>query len=393
MFPRHSFFFILFGIMGIFMSSLSLFIFILFNRAKLTGTIRLYLALLLASYCIMLLDSAINMYSIPNRYDVTYVFLDLGTMVLSLSGLTLHNSPPGTLKRYLLFLGIVGVVCGLISLSLSDFSAGAIINRDMNTWKPQYVLWFTLFPWPFLLIYKIVYRKELGPLMSTIAVLCTFLYFALGMLFQKRIILLEILFMGCIYIILNRDHLTRVAKAISMALVVCIIMASILASVLHFDIIQSIEGTIARTKGESFKGFDRFVEFKDLFSQFSGSFLLVGTGLGSNQTGPGRGNVHIGWLNFIFKGGFVLLASQVFVFFIALRSLFKASSRRERYLSACIVFYYLTLVVSSTWIIRPVESIFSILIFSFLFEHDSRRMNGQSEMSKTGDDTRHALAG
>lgn len=72
---------------------------------------------------------------------------------------------------------------------------------------------------------------------------------------------------------------------------------------------------------DSVHDFDRVEEFRDIVNEYSVFSPLTRGNFGSLRSGPGGINLHIGWQDFAFKGGFAFITVELWVCALALRTL------------------------------------------------------------------------
>lgn len=298
------------------------------------------------------------------------LIVDIISMLLFISGVIF--APPSRhkyIKGIYVFFGIFGVIGGTIGIFLGDFSATSVALRDLNTWSPAYYLWFSLFPWSALIIYSLLSSKKTNTFRFVfLAYSNAILYFTLGVLFFKRVVLIEILLILFIFIIKNRGMYNFFRTIIFITAALGIIMAFMI--LFKIELTVFVSNTISRITNQSISSFDRLLEYKNATSSFTIYEYLFGKGYGSYHYGLGwaHGNLHIGWLNFIFKKGgiaFFLLQLTAFAKTSRLFVLSKKGSESSIY-SSIAIFNFMIAAISTYWTITPTILMFSMFTFASL---------------------------
>lgn len=262
------------------------------------------------------------------------------------------------------FGGILGLLFGMISIINADFTYG--IARGVNTGSTiQYTSWYQLFAWPYYLFLIAFYKDKCKKIDYILAFSVTFLYLLLGLVFQKRVIFIEIVLL--IIIILIFKKILKISTWINITIGILIFMIIIFTINKYFDLnIKGMIDNIIYRYDEVLSGdqdYDRMVEFKNLFQQYDIVTLILGTGFGSTQIGPGGGNIHIGWLNYFFKGGILLFILHIIIFKKAISVARKADIRIYKFSGICCVYYYCTIFISSAWFPTGITPLIYMLIF------------------------------
>lgn len=304
-------------------------------------------------------------------YTISTVIQDIMSMIMLNSGAVLTvkmNYNDENIIKYLKFIGVIAIVSGLISFSYADFSLG----RDANVWQPQYIWWGLLFPWSYLLLYRVIMKKN-NVFWNVMAFGSTVMYIVLGLLFGKRVVLFDLAIILFIIVIATkkRSFMTKIIKTGMITL--CILLLGVFASqyIFDFKLIDLFNSTWIRITSDSIQEFDRLNEFKNVLVEYPYSIIITGAGLGSYHSGPGGINLHIGWLNFIFKGGILYFALELWVFSIAIKTLFRTKDKWQKYLAACVVFSFMAILISSSWVASPITMNFSVMKFALLRVTDS----------------------
>lgn len=333
------------------------------------GRARRYLELLGALTVWMLFLAGVNIVLGIGAHPVTGVLLDVASMSVLASGYLICNPPARTdikIRSYMRLSVSIGIVAGIVALSLADFGGG----RAENVWKPQYILWGFLFPWAWL-VFRFLTMKRASRSVTSAAVTLSVLYISLGLLFGKRIVLLEAVVVAFIAIILVLRFGWPVAARILALIAALLVGFSVLTAVVpSVDLGGLFQYTTRRVADDNLSTFDRYQEFLGMLHQYSITTPVVGAGLGATQAGPGGINLHIGWLNFAFKGGLPFVAVECWVFLVAVKLLFVSQRRSTVWIAACVVNFYLGILISSAWVASPILVGHSVMNFLVLRRAD-----------------------
>jgi len=300
-------------------------------------------------------------------YSLSTVIQDIISMIILASGAVLtakKDFNDSDLMRYLKFIGTIAVLSGILALLHADFS----MARKANIWQPQYIWWGLLFPWSYLLLYNIIMKKN-TIFWNILAYGSSVMYVVLGLLFEKRVVIFELVMILIIIVLAIRKksflELLRTSVIAISLLLIGILMAQY---IFDFKLFELIRFTFLRFTIDSLIYFDRFIEFMNLFYTYPLSILITGAGLGSYQSilGVNNINLHIGWLNFIFKGGILFLALELWIFSVAIKTFHKSKDKLEKYISACVIFSYMVILISSSWVPSPILLNFSFMKFALL---------------------------
>lgn len=133
----------------------------------------------------------------------------------------------------------------------------------------------------------------------------------LNLSFLKRFILVDTALLTVIIFFIIASRKKMFLNAVKFAA----LFAILIAAVIYYQgdlIVPLFDATTDRmlSGSEDLSGFDRWVESKNFLSDASIFQIVFGTGFASSHTYIGVDNpaLHIGWINFIFKGGLVFLA-------------------------------------------------------------------------------------
>ena len=146
--------------------------------------------------------------------------------------------------------------------------------------------------------------------------------FALNLLFLKRFILVDSIILLIVILIINSFRNQK--KISNLRLIISLSVVIVIVSLFNIDMFKSLfEATFNRieTSSDDLAGFDRWVESKNYLKEASFIKLIFGNGFTSAHYGLGKESfaLHIGWINFIFKGGFIFLLIIIIPYFKLLK--------------------------------------------------------------------------
>lgn len=343
-------------------------ILLLFQYAQKGNPIKSYNYVTLLFFIGIFMFFMMLIYSIFNvgNYSVNTVVQDLMALVVLGSGFIFAKNLKHSKKfliKYLKILGVMAIVSGIISFSYADFSG----SRDDNVWQPQYIWWGLLFPWSYLMLYKFIIGDK-SIFWTVVSYGSTIMYIVLGLLFEKRIVLFELVVILILILIATqkKTFLIKIFKKGIFSLIIIFLIVIASQKFLNFNFLDLFSDTWLRFTNDSIQEFDRLNEFTNIFEEYPYSIIITGAGLGSYHHGPGGINLHIGWLNYIFKGGILFFALELWVLSLAIKALFKSQNVWAKYISASVVFIYVDIIIVSSWLATPLMLNFSIMKFALL---------------------------
>ena len=217
-----------------------------------------------------------------------------------IGGLWLRRYSMNVFRRFLTVVQIIGIVWFLYLLLLRG------IDWSYVTWRGY--VWTDIFYWA--CVYWAVVPATLLAIIDKKRMLLSIAYWICGVLFEllfaKRYIIVDsiliivmVIFLFCKSIRIEKGTIIKVVLGIGIVAVsVCMIME-------QPGINIALDRTIARLGGTTVKGFDRFVEAKNFFADSNLLDVVLGRGFWSAHEYLDTYNpaLHVGWANFIFKGG------------------------------------------------------------------------------------------
>lgn len=324
-----------------------------------------YIQLLIITTFYMMGITLMNMYLGIGTYSLSTIVQDIISMIFLCGGFLLTDkrmSNDKVLINYLKIIGIIGLGSGIIAIFMADFSNG----RTGNGWKPQYILWGFLFPWSYLLLYKLIVKSK-NTLFTLITYGNTILYIILGLLFGKRMVIFEAMIILFLIVLTKKIRFMKkdfIRVINTIVLSVCLIFLG--QQLLGFSFTTLLSSTLTRFNGLSLSNFDRFDEFFNVLKYYPVSTLITGSGLGSFQNGPGGINLHIGWLNYVYKGGIIFLLIELWILMLSVYIFFRTKDLWHKFLSACVIFIYFSILIGSSWVPMPTTLHFSVMKFALL---------------------------
>ncbi len=145
---------------------------------------------------------------------------------------------------------------------------------------------------------------------------------ALNLIIIKRFIIIDSALLLIIIITINLLRKGKI-KTFSKTFVIGIIFISlglIYAGDILLNLLENVTTRI-RITSEDLSSFDRLVESKNYLNSTNLFFLIFGKGVGGTHTGLDTISqaLHIGWINFILKGGIILLILILIPYFKMIR--------------------------------------------------------------------------
>lgn len=274
------------------------------------------------------------------EHSYTFVRLDLSSVVFILTGLILADS---RFERYryaifkiILFSALFAGISAFLQFSqgtnmLTDRYAAILGNSK------SYVLWgltCNVFAYAG---YTAIFSKKL----RGVKVAVVLLYVFLGLLFQKRSVVVNA-FVLCIIgtIVYNRNHNRRnLIKKIGTTIGIIGFLLVLLALVYRFvpQIQTLVDNTLFRITSADLENYDRSREANRYFENSNILELIFGYGIGhyfSDSFGL-HGMLHIGYYNALYKGGIIYIGFLVYVAWKTIKAFYNARNLKP-YSLACL---------------------------------------------------------
>jgi len=267
--------------------------------------------------------------------------VDICSFGIISSGFYIRNFSIRQLKGIGMFLFIIPITYYIYTIPLLNLDLLKIGNfeRDMAVSSisqeiltggasKSYVIYmtqqlFTLYLNLFLLLMPIYYKFFKRKTIVIMILISVFLIVLIASYYQKRQGITELLLIILLYLIFYKSCLKGLLtkKVISSLVLVSFV-------IMGFFSFTFIEGLINRFQdlAVNIKEFDRFEETKLVLSNFSVIDMIFGKGLGSfAMNTAGFSILHIGYSNFILKGGLVLVSIYLYNTFANIKYCFRRS--------------------------------------------------------------------
>lgn len=193
----------------------------------------------------------------------------------------------------------------------------------------------------------------------------------LNLIIQKRFIIVDSLMLVMVVIIISIINGERSKKFLR--IFVAITITTIFSTFLMGDkLILIFDSVYARmlSTAQDISNFDRWVETKNYFAQTSLWEVLLGKGVLGIHTGLGTDSyaLHIGWSNFILKGGFLLFALVLTASFkvLALVKQIKNLPLKIQFSLWCGLIYFIKLSYSNMHNFSPEMLLFFYCLFNVM---------------------------
>lgn len=214
-----------------------------------------------------------------------------------------------TLKIEIIFrilkrLTIIGIIAFVYIMAVSNIDLATALKRGY-TWTEIFFyapIFWAVIP---VVILSFLYEKYL-----TLVLIYWGCAIVLNLLFLKRAILVDSLLLMLAILFINYHKEKKLVSGVKLFFIATIIIGG---SLYFFSnaIISLFDATNQRMEStsEDLSTFDRFIESKNYFGQATFSEVLVGAGFSGQHDGLGKTSnaLHVGWSNFLFKGGFLLI--------------------------------------------------------------------------------------
>jgi len=247
------------------------------------------------------------------------------------------------LRKLLVPIAVLALVLLAYQLIFKGIDVSVALDKRGYQWTE--IFFYNALFWaviPFMIVSMILNKKLLLPLLYWGGAVI------LNLIFLKRFIIVDSLLLLLMIIFINSTK----EKKIKENLRIILLMVIICMAVLYFKadtVTQLFEATSQRieSSSEDLLGLDRWVEANNYIESASFESLMFGTGFATPHYGLNKEAfaLHIGWFNFILKGGFVLLIliliSCLRAFSLALR--FKSLPLKERFAVCYLLIYFFRL--------------------------------------------------
>lgn len=185
----------------------------------------------------------------------------------------------------------------------------------------------------------------------------------LNLLILKRYIFVEVFSVGIVLSLIIISRKNKV-KQVFKILIILIFLVLMLYSFAGEKINLLLGATIQRTKDVAgdMGEFDRFVEFKTWFKESNVLEIIIGGGAGATHEGLGgiADALHVGWFDFILKGGIPLLLLVIIPYLKIIKKFGKIStfSIKQQFSIYYLIYYFPMLIFTNLYAIMPLMFIF-----------------------------------
>lgn len=140
----------------------------------------------------------------------------------------------------------------------------------------------------------------------------------LNLIFLKRFIIVDSALLFVVIIVINSTKKKKVFNTLKMVIALAILISVVMYLKGDF-ILKLFDATTNRieTTSEDISAFDRFVETENYLNNATTTEIIFGKGFAGTQFGLGKEAqaLHVGWTNFILKGGILLFLLILLPFF------------------------------------------------------------------------------
>lgn len=200
----------------------------------------------------------------------------------------------------------------------------------------------------------------------------------LNLLFLKRFILVDSFLLLVVIFFLNTFRKEKFFNSLRFALTLGILLTALL----YFKgdtVLPLFDATFKRieSSSEDISGFDRFIESENYLKDVSAFQLVFGTGFASTHQGLGKEAyaLHIGWANFIFKGGLIFFLLVLIPYFKLTRLLknFNKLPLKVQFSVCFLVIYFFRLFYINMSVMAPEMLIFFYSVFNVMDYRDTSK--------------------
>lgn len=216
------------------------------------------------------------------------------------------------LFRIFKILSIIGILGFIYAIAIGEIDIAVALKRGY-TWTE--IFFYSPLFWAVIPTVILAFLYEKNIILSLAYWLCAIV---LNLLFLKRFIIVDsILLLGAILFI-NYHKEKKVLSAFKLIFIISILVG---ASLYFYSdtILGLLDATNERivNSTDDVSSFDRFVETKSHFSSISTLEIILGSGFSGQHFGLGKeaNALHVGWTNFLFKGGVLLVLVVLIPYF------------------------------------------------------------------------------
>ncbi len=216
------------------------------------------------------------------------------------------------IEKLFVRLAFIGIISALFIISVTSIDVSYAMQRGYQT---EEIFYYAILFWaviPFVILSVLRNRNVILSLFYWAFAI------AIGLIIVKRMIIVDSILLSIIVIMITNVRTGRI-KNLSRLLGV-MAAAALLFVFLLGDIITPLYDSVffrIETASEDISSFNRLVESENYFSSASILSIIFGKGFSGTHIGLGETALalHIGWANFILKGGIILLLLILWPFF------------------------------------------------------------------------------
>lgn len=311
---------------GIFFGSLGIFIYY-YNRRRSSNKL-LVLWIALAMY-MLIIGIAYRFPSWP-QHVYTFLRMDLSYILYVTIGIILgdniYNESVDKIMKYLVFISLVFQLFAIVNFN----NATAIYDRNLTTsWNGvSYIYWGISCNVAIYAGYKgftsLLNREKMG-IINISYIGCFLLYVVLGVMFQKRAVIVNALVLLIVGFALNLKQNQRKAGNVFFRMI-GIMFLIIIVIVISYNSIDNVKTVVDETlirftgsygRNGSLSTYDRQREANQFVENTKVYQLITGYGIGnyvSTSILSLHGMLHIGYYNIVYKGGLLYILFWLYIF-------------------------------------------------------------------------------
>lgn len=332
---------------------------------------------ILFSYSIILF--VLGLFNVATSYigSISYIFINLYVIIAILISDYIEDE---ILFKAFEVTSIVGIVAFVWFYFHQGFDLSMILGQSWSryVWTESFYYCSLLWATPYFVLLSHIKNKYVS-----FSTLVWAVYIIFNLVFLKRYAFVDSMLMGACLLIhyMNTNDSQKSKRLMKFGLLILLALC-VAFSVFGDSIIEMFNSMLNRaaTTSKDVSSFDRFLETKDYFSQCGILKLLFGGGFynyfysASEQSI--RYNLHVGWSDFIFKGGLVylgiILASYIHIPF-GLKN-YKALSKYSKFVILAALMNTVRFFYSDTYAFYP-SMLIAFLIFIGLTKLEIERCN------------------
>ncbi|MDI6452380.1 hypothetical protein [Peloplasma aerotolerans] len=309
-------------------------------------------------------------------FDYTRDYSNIGIYFAMLSGFFFAKVNIEIIRKTLKIIALTGIILLPFIFLWFDFDISVALRRGY-TWTFSFFL--TGFYWavlPFIVL-AIVYKKD-----KIVAVLYLLSAIILNLIFIKRAIFVDTAIVFSVYILMLILYTKNSFKKLLQFLLLIAVLMLGLYLLLGDFLIELIHTVFSRFEqtAENITTFDRFVESMNYFKNATFFEILLGKGFLGTHSGQGTisNALHVGWSNFILKGGIFLLSVLVIPISCVPRLLlnYKKLPLKIQFSTLLMIIYFIRLFYVNLHSFLPDLLIFFYCVFNIM-DYNATKIKGK----------------